>query len=205
MAITLPTSADVRKVRSQVNKFATNQFELVRTPVLAWIGVGDLAVHTLRELPERLSRDELRKRADDATDKARETYHEWVERGEDRVERVRAQPQVARALRSVKDANQRFDRQVEKIVDELHDGGEEVLDAVSFETRSVGEKTARRTQRMAREAATTLTEAGNEFAESVVEAGDEAAHDTRSLTRKAANKTAPTTSDNQRRNANAKK
>jgi heparin binding hemagglutinin HbhA len=170
MAIQLPTSADVRKARSQVNKTVNTQVDAVRRPVMAWLGATDLAVQTLRELPEelrtRLSRDELRKR-------------------------IRTQPQVARALRSVESANKRSNSLVENLVDELHDVGSEVLEAVSFETRSAGERTARRTQRVARDTAKAVTEVSAEFAEAVTDAADEAARDTRSATRKAANRTAP--------------
>jgi heparin binding hemagglutinin HbhA len=195
MAIQLPTSADVRKARSQVNKAVNTQVDAVRTPVMAWLGATDLAVQTLRELPEelrtRLSRDELRKRADQAGERARGTYDEWAERGEGTLERIRTQPQVARALRSVESANKRSNSLVEKLVDELHDVGDEVLEAVSFETRSVGERTARRTQRVARDTAKAVTEVSTEFAEAVTDAADEAAHTTRSATRKVANRTAP--------------
>jgi heparin binding hemagglutinin HbhA len=205
MAITLPTSADVRKARSQTDKFVNARLDLVRTPVLAWLGAGDLAVHTLRELPDRLTRDELRKRADRATDRARKAYDEWARRGEDTAERIRTEPRVARALRTIEDTNKRFDRQLENLVDELHDAGEEVLKVVTFESRSVGEKAARRTQRVARDTAATVSEASEELAESVVEAGDEAAHDTRSVTRKAANKTAPAKRNSSGRGASSVK
>jgi heparin binding hemagglutinin HbhA len=195
MAIQLPTSADVRKARSQVNKAVNTQVDAVRRPVMAWLGATDLAVQTLRELPEelrtRLSRDELRKRADEAGERARGTYNDWAERGEDTLERIRIQPQVARALRSVESANKRSNSLVENLVDELHDVGSEVLEAVSFETRSAGERTARRTQRVARDTAKAVTEVSAEFAEAVTDAADEAAHTTRSATRKAANRTAP--------------
>ncbi|MDT7564806.1 MAG: heparin binding hemagglutinin HbhA [Pseudonocardiales bacterium] len=205
MAISLPTSADVRKVRSRANKFVSDQFDVVRTPVLAWLGAGDLAVHTLRELPERLSRDKLRERANKAGEQARETYEELTERGEVTLERIRTQPQVARALRTVENANQRSNSVLEKVVDELHDAGADTLEAMSVETRSVGEKTARRAQRVAGETAATVSEAGDELAESIQEAGDEAAHDTRSATRKAANRTAPAKPTNGAPNARAPK
>jgi heparin binding hemagglutinin HbhA len=205
MAISLPTSADVRKARSQANKFVSDQFDVVRTPVLAWLGAGDLAVHTLRELPERLSRDKLRQRADKAGEQARETYEEWAERGEVTLERIRTQPQVARALRTVENANKRSNSMVEKVVDELHDAGEDALQAMSVETRSVGEKTARRAQRVAGETATAVSEASDELAGSIREAGDEVAHDTRSTTRKAANRTAPAKPVDGRRNARSVK
>ncbi|HZZ48075.1 MAG TPA: hypothetical protein VFE65_14440 [Pseudonocardia sp.] len=191
MAVTLPTSADVRKARARAGEVVNTQFDLVRAPVLAWIGVGDLAVHTLRELPQRLDRDELRKRANDAADRARDTYDQWVRRGEDTVERVRRQPRVARALRTVEDVNHRFDERLENVVDDLHDAGENALDAVSFRTRSAGEKVARRTQQVARDAAHEVSEVSDEVAEAVTEAGDEAARETRSASRKAANRAAP--------------
>ncbi|HEX4253177.1 MAG TPA: hypothetical protein VH008_35270 [Pseudonocardia sp.] len=213
MAITLPTSADVRKARSQVNKAVNAQVDAVRTPVLAWLGATDLAVQALRELPAelrtRLSRDELRKRADEASERARGTYDEWAERGEGTLKRIRTQPQVVKALRAVESADKRSSTAVEKLVDGLHDVGEEVLEAVSFETRSAGERTARSTQRVADEAAATVTELSTEFSDAVREAGAEAAHTTRSTTRKAANRTAPakTTSaktNNARRTSTAK-
>lgn len=216
MAISLPTSAAVRKARSQVNKAVTTQVDAVRTPVLAWLGATDLAVQTLRELPAelrtRLSRDELRKRADEASERARGAYDEWAERGEGTLERIRKQAQVARALRAVESADKRSSTLVEKLVDELHEVGEEVLEAVSFETRSVGERTARRTQKVADEAAATVTELSTELAGTVREAGAEAARTTRGTTRKAASRTAPakastgnTTRTNNNRRTNSAK
>lgn len=191
MPITLPTSADVRKARTQARRTVDAQLDLVRTPVLAWIGFNDLAVHTLRELPGKLSGEKLRARANKVADSARDAYDEWAERGEVRVERIRTQPRVARALRTAEDLNERVNAQVETIVDELHDAGEDLLGRVGTETRSVGEKTARRTQRIARDVAAEVSEGGSELAGEIVEAGDEVAHDARSASRKAANRAAP--------------
>lgn len=191
MAIALPTSADVRKARSEANKFVSSQYDLVRTPVLAWIGANDLALTKLRELPERLSREELRKRADEVAEQARETYDEWAKRGEVTVDRIKTQPSVDRALRSAKDANRRVEKQVETLVDQAHDVGEDLLGRVSVETRSIGEKTARRTQKVAGQAAANVSKASDDLAGEIREAGNEAAHETRSASRKAANRTAP--------------
>jgi heparin binding hemagglutinin HbhA len=196
MAIALPTSADVRKVRSQADKFVTDQWDMVRTPVLAWIGINDLAIQNLRELPEQLRSEKIRARADKARDKARSTYREWADHGEETVRELREQPQVARAIRTVTDTDRQVTRRVEKLVDEFHDGADEALSSVSSQTRSIGEKTARRTQRVSREAAGAVSEAANEMAEGLTEAGDEAARETRSVSRKAANRTSaakPTT------------
>jgi heparin binding hemagglutinin HbhA len=201
MAIALPTSADVRKARTEANKFLNERYDVVRTPVLAWIGANDLALTRLRELPERLSPEQLRKRADEVADQAREAYDEWAKRGEVRVERIKTRPQVERAIKSAKNANKRVDRQVETIVDQMHDVGEDLLGRVSVETRSIGEKTAQRTQKTARKVAANVSEASNELAGDILEAGDEAAHETRSATRKAANRTAPAPTPGRRVNA----
>ncbi|HEY2203004.1 MAG TPA: hypothetical protein VGH99_00815 [Pseudonocardia sp.] len=123
MAIALPTSADVRKARSRADRIVTAQWGMVRAPVLAWLGLGDLAVRNLRELPEQLGPERLRARADRMRDRARTTYREWADRGEDTVERVRAQPQVARALDSVENTDRTLSRRFEKLVDEFHDPG----------------------------------------------------------------------------------
>ena len=191
MAIALPTSADVRKARSEANKFVSAQYDVVRTPVLALIGANDLAFTKLRELPERLSREELRKRADEVAEQARETYGEWAKRGEVTVDRIKTQPSVDRALRSARDANKRVEKQVETFVDQAHDVGEDLLSRVSVETRSIGEKTARRTQKVAGKAATNVSKASDDLAGEIRQAGNEAARDTRSTSRKAANRTAP--------------
>ena len=198
MAITVPSAQDVRTARARVKKTLDARLELLRTPVLAWIGVIDLAVHTLRELPHTLTRERLRAQADQATDTTRRAYDEWAQRGERRVERIRSQPRIARALRNAENLTDRANRQIDTIVDELHDAGVDLLGRVSTETRSAGEKTARRTQRAARELAANVAESGSEVAEEITEAGDEAAHETRSATRKAANRTAPASSTNAR-------
>jgi len=202
MAIALPTSADVRKARAEANKAVSARYDLMRTPVLAWIGATDLAWHRLRELPERLSREQLRRQADEFTERARTTYDEWAEHGEVTVERIRTQPRVERAIRTARNANRRFDQQVETLVDQVHDAGEDLLGRVSSETRSIGEKAARQTQRVAHETAENVTEASAELAGEIREAGDEAARDTRSATRTAAARTAPAKPSNGRR-ANA--
>ncbi len=191
MAITLPTSADVRKARSEANKFVSAQYDVVRTPVLAWIGANDFALAKLRELPERLSREELRKRADKVAERVRETYDESAKRGEVTVDRIKTQPSVDRALRSAKDANKRVEKQVDTFVDQAHDVGEDILGRVSLQTRSIGEKTARRTQKAAQEVAANVSDTSDDVVGGIREAGDEAAREARSLSRKAANRTAP--------------
>jgi heparin binding hemagglutinin HbhA len=203
MAIALPTSADVRKARSQADKFVNAQWDVVRDPVLAWLGAGDLAVHNLREMPARLRPENLRTRADDITDRARKVYETWIERGEDTLEWIRTQPEVNRAITGARDTDRQVTGRVEKIVDELHDAGQELLDKVSFESRSVGEKSARRAQRVSRRAADAVTDISGGVASEIEHAGDQAAHGTRGASRKAANRTAPAENTPGRRTATA--
>ncbi|HEY1969460.1 MAG TPA: hypothetical protein VGH89_16020 [Pseudonocardia sp.] len=220
MAVSLPTSADVRKVRTRANKVVNAQLDLVRTPFLAWVGAGDLAVNKvndavakartqagerraaaktraeklqdqLSDLPERLKGEELRKRYDEVSDEARKRYTELADRGEETLERLRKQPRVAKVIEAVEEATERLEKNLDKVVDSAHDRGEEVLGRVSTETRSVGEKAARATKRFSSEAASAVTKAGDEVAEEIIEAGDEAAHAARSASRKVANRTAP--------------
>jgi heparin binding hemagglutinin HbhA len=220
MAVSLPTSADVRKVRTRANKVVNAQIDLVRTPFLAWVGAGDLAVNKVNDavakarteagerraaaktraeklqeqisdLPERLKGEELRKRYDEVSDEARKRYTELADRGEETLERLRKQPRVAKVLEVVEDATERIEKNFDKVVDSAHDRGEEVLGRVSTETRSAGEKAARATKRFSSEAATAVNKAADEVAEEIVEAGDDAAHAARSATRKVANRTAP--------------
>lgn len=249
MAVSLPTSADVRKVRSQATKAVNTQFDVVKTPLLAWVGAGDLAVTKagevvdkakaraterralaaerrerlqaqIKDLPtelrETLSAEELKKRYEeltaeaktryeDVTGEVKKAYTELADRGEVTVEKIRKQPRVKRVLDGVADANDELEKRVEKAVDDLHDAGEEVLGKVSTQTRSVGEKAARATQKFTSEAAESVTEAGNDLAAEVKEAGTEAAATTRSVTRKAANRTAPKKPAAKRTNASSVK
>ncbi|HEX4355902.1 MAG TPA: hypothetical protein VH141_00155 [Pseudonocardia sp.] len=196
MAVTPPNSADVRKARARAGKAASARFDAVRTPLLAWLGAGDLALHKLGELPgelrTRLSADEVRKRVDTVSGQARRAYDELADRGEDTLERIRQQPRVARVLGEARDASGRLDRRVERTVgrtvDNVHDASEEALSELSTRTRSVGERAALGAQRSAGTAAAGVREAGDEVAESVEAAGDETAHVARSASRKAANR-----------------
>jgi len=235
MAVSLPTSADVRKARTQATKTVHTQFETVKTPLLAWVGAGDLAYAKVTEavdkartraaerraeaakrrekfqaqvkdlpteLRENLTSEELRRRYEDATAEAKKRYDELTadakkyytdlaDRGEAAVEKIRSQPQVKKVIDTVSEANSEFEKRVDKAVDDFHDAGEEVLGRVSTQTRSVGEKTARRTQKLASEASEAVTEASGELTEAIDEAGDDAAATTRGATSKAADRTAP--------------
>lgn len=175
MATPTPTPANAGGTRSNSTSRASHDspFEAVRTPFLAWLGAGDLALRKLGELPaearSRLNSDELRKRVDEAGARARHVYAELADRGEDTLQRIQRRPGVARMLR----------------------GGEEARARLSTRTRSVGERMARTTQQSTRTAAETVAKTGDDAASSIEQAGNDTARATRSGTRKAANQTAP--------------
>lgn len=218
MAVQLPTSTDVRKARAQ----AAERAEVARTPLLAVLGAGDYAVASVSkvvadararaeeaanraaELPQRLSPEALRQLVADLRADAEERYTGFAVRGEKTWGRIRKQPQVKNAISTIETYTDKFDARVDTAVDEVHDVAEKALATVTRQTRSAGEKAARATQRFAAESAETVSEVANDVSTDVAEAGqdaaatinergDDAAATTRSVTRKAANRTAPKT------------
>ncbi|MBP2371180.1 hypothetical protein [Pseudonocardia parietis] len=218
MAVNLPTSTDVKKLREQT----AEQAEVVRTPLLAVLGAGDYAYTTvskvvtdarvtatqrvedvqtrvselpdeLKELRGKLSSDNLRKQVDEFRSEVEGVYVGFARRGEKAWGRIRKQPQVEQAITTVEDLTEKFDARVDGFVDDTHVAATKALDTVTTQTRSVGEKVARRAQTAAGETADAVTEASKDAAEAITEAGDEAASTTRSTARKAASKTDPKT------------
>jgi heparin binding hemagglutinin HbhA len=202
MAVSLPTAADVRKVRREAAKNAAERAEVARTPLLAVLGAGDYAVstvvgvvHTARtrataqaedvqqrvaELPARLSPAEVRKavaelRAD-LRDRAEGTYVGLAERGETAWDRLRKQPRVKQALSTIEDYTEKLDARVDDLVDDAHDAAEKALATVTRQTRSTGERFARASRRFAGEAADSVAETGVDVSQTVAErSGDVAA------------------------------
>jgi heparin binding hemagglutinin HbhA len=209
MPVTLPTAADVRKVREQAAKNAAERAEAARTPLLAVLGAGDAAVTVVTKaivdaqtrrraqadkvqayvttLPKRLNADEARKAVAELREQAGTTYAGLAERGEKAWGKIRTQPQVKDAIARIETYTEKLDARVDSFVDDAHDAAEKALAAVTRQTRSVGEKAARDTEKAADEAAETV----GEVAGKISEAGAEAAHATRSTTRRVANRTAP--------------
>jgi len=209
MPVTLPTAADVRKVREQAAKNAAERAEAARTPLLAVLGAGDAAVTVVTKaivdaqtrrrvqadkvqayvtaLPQKLNADEARKTVAELREQAGTAYAGFAERGEKAWGKIRTQPQVKDAIARIETYTEKLDARVDSFVDDAHDAAEKALAAVTRQTRSVGEKTARDTEKAADEAAETV----GEVAGRISEAGAEAAHATRSTTRRVANRTAP--------------
>ena len=211
MPVTLPTAADVRKVREQAAKNAAVRAEAARTPLLAVLGAGDAAVTAVTKavvdtqtrgkaqadkvqayvtaLPQKLTADEARKIVAELREQAGTAYAGFAERGEKAWGKIRTQPQVKDAIARLEAYTEKLDARVDTFVDDAHDAAEKALAAVTRQTRSVGEKAARDTEKVADETAETVVEVAGRISE----AGDEAAHATRSTTRRAANRTAPRT------------
>ncbi len=219
--VAMPKTEDVRKAGEQA-------VEALRTPLLAALGAGDMATQAVRdavnktrtrvnegadaakgavdELPrdlagvrEKLDPAELRKLVDEYTEAAQKLYQKLADQGEDALTKLRAQPQVRKALDQVEEAIAALQDRVGDVAGDAREMADEVLAKVTRRTRSVGEKTARAAQ-----------QAGVDAAEAVTELGDDVAHEVRSASRKAANRTAPrkaaTTSTTTRKtNGSAKK
>lgn len=229
MAVNLPTSTDVKKLREQT----AEQAEVVRTPLLAVLGAGDYAYSTVtravtdarstatkrvedaqarvselpdefKELRGKLSSDNLRKQVEEFRSEVEGVYVGFAKRGEKAWGRIRTQPQVEQAIATVEDLTEKVDARVDEFVDDTHEVAAKTLDTVTTRTRSAGEKVARRTQTAAGEAAEAVTEASKDAAEAITEAGDEAAAGTRSTARKAAAKTDPKTETGAKATASGK-
>ncbi|MGZ4517231.1 MAG: heparin-binding hemagglutinin [Mycobacteriaceae bacterium] len=123
----------------------------------------------LNELRTKLDPEELRRVADAYVQAAAGIYVSLAERGDEVIAKVRKQPQVEEAIERAEDA-----------AEDARGLTTEVLGTVARQTRSIGEKAARATERVTGRTASAVTEAGAETA-----------HQLRSTSRKAANQTLP--------------
>jgi heparin binding hemagglutinin HbhA len=127
--VELPASGDVRQFRAQAARALGPQFALLRGPLLAWLGAGDVAVTTLTGRDLWAGR---RPRVHPTTPGG--VYAQLMGRGQDRLARLRAQPRVASTLRIVDEVTVRFNRHLEYALDELNDSSEEFLGRLSLQT-----------------------------------------------------------------------
>ncbi|MGW5050932.1 hypothetical protein [Actinokineospora sp. NPDC004072] len=189
---------DVRAAGEQAAAAVTTALEQVRTPLLAALGAGDLAAKAVAdavnrakeragstraavtELPARVDAAELRRLVDEYTAAALKLYQKLADHGEDALGKLKAQPQVKRAVEQLEEAVAAAQAHASEVAGDARAVAEDVLAKVTRKTRSVGEKTAATTERMA-----------TEVAEAVVEAGGDVASEVRSASRRVANKTAP--------------
>ncbi len=209
MPVTLPTAADVRKVREQAAKNAAERAHAARTPLLAVLGAGDAAVTAVskavadarargkvqaegvKSLIAKLKAEEARKTAAELREQAGTAYAEFAERGAKTWGDFRTKPQIKDAIARLEAYTEKLDARVDTFVDDAHDAAEKALARVSRQTRATGEKAARGAEEVAVDAADTVTEVSDDVAGRIVDAGDEAAQAARSSSRRAANRTAP--------------
>ncbi|MDL5155269.1 hypothetical protein [Actinomycetospora termitidis] len=216
MPVTFPTKFDVREARDQANKVVSDVVDPFRAPALALLGLGDYAVASaqeafskvqagatevqarvedlpseLQELRGKLTSEDFRRLADSYVAAVRSVYADLVKRGETAYTQIKAQPQVKQALDTVDQVSSELENRLEDATEGVRVRGEAALAEVTKQTRSVGERAARYTQRATAEAAEAITEVSAEVAADVKEAGEEAAHETRSAARKTAARTAP--------------
>ncbi|WP_033374836.1 hypothetical protein [Actinopolyspora halophila] len=209
---------DLQRVRLQAGRAAETAYQQARGPLVAALGAGDVAAHTVVEtaqrvrdqisdyanaarentagtpsdpgaLRDRLRSGELRKLFDHYRDSAVQVYGYCGERGERTLERLRTRPEVQRTREQVGQAQHR----VEEVVDGAWEVADDVLGKVSTTTRSFGEKAARTTEDVAEGTAERMSEAGDRAASAAAEASDgvrEAGKQAASETRSAARRTA---------------
>ncbi|TQM06240.1 hypothetical protein [Pseudonocardia kunmingensis] len=197
MAVDLPTTADVRKARHDAAKTAAERAELARTPLLAVLGAGDLAVtavskavaaartraasqaegvqHRVADLPQHLNGEELRKTVAGLRTQAEHAYAGFAEQGERTWGRIRKQPQVKEALARIEGYTEKLDARVDDLVDDARDATEKALTVVTTQTRSTGERVARATQRFTGRTAETVAEVSRDASTTVAHAGTDAA------------------------------
>jgi len=200
MAGSLPTSADVRRVPEQAAKGADGRAEAARTPLLAVLGAGDVAVTTVTRavatartraaerrgaaqqraadlggLRDKLNMEELRKRVEELRAHAGRTYAGLADRGEQTWDRIRTQPQVKQALATIESYTEKLDARVDVLVDDAHEAAEKAKTVVSRQTRLAGDRVARVTQRTTGRAAGAIDEASTSAGETVADAGSKAA------------------------------
>lgn len=171
----------------------SNPIDQAKTPLLAAIGAGDYALASvteavlnartralkareraegraelarervadfpeefsaqINELRTRLDPEELRKVADAYVQAAAGIYVSLAERGDEVVAKVRKQPQVDEAIDRAEDA-----------AEDARGLTTEVLGTVARQTRSIGEKAARATERVTGRASGAVDEAGSDAA-----------------------------------------
>ncbi|SDJ82470.1 heparin binding hemagglutinin HbhA [Actinopolyspora mzabensis] len=195
-------NSETEQPGGRAGQAAENLYKQARMPLVAALGAGEVAAHavadsvhrvreqlnehagsareTVSELPsdlgelrDRIRSGDLRELLDNYRDSAAKLYGYFGERGEDALQRLRAQPGVRSAKSQVEHAQERF----EGAVGEARELADDVLGRVSTTTRSSGEKAARTTETVAEESA-----------ETVRETGKRAASETRGATRRTANR-----------------
>jgi heparin binding hemagglutinin HbhA len=207
----VPTIEDVRKAGEQAKAVVTTAFEQAKSPLLAAIGVGDVATQAVLEAVGK-ARTQFAEQAKTVTDQAKSVVDELptdvtslrekldpaelrklVDQYTDAAAKLyqyltEQGEQALNRLRSqpqVKRAVEQFDQAAQAA---QHRAETAVEDARELADEVLG-KVVRRTRSTGEKAANVVTEVTDEVATDVLVAGEEIAHEVRSTTRKAANRT----------------
>jgi heparin binding hemagglutinin HbhA len=177
----------VSKARGEANgqakdvqaRLAELQDRLVEVRAQVRTKVGELP-DDVAELRGRFEPAELRTALEGYVKSLQDLYERLAVRGETTADKLRSRPRVQEAMTRVEDVADTAEERVGRIVDDAREIADDVLGRVTRRTRSVGEKAAIATEKAAEAAS-----------DAIEEAGEEVAHTTRSVSRKAANRTAP--------------
>lgn len=180
----------VVKARDEAEDRASDTQSKVQTAVTDLQGRLTALPSEIAELRTKLDAAELRKLADAYTEIVQKAYTGLVERGEAVFGDFTKQPKVQAAVDSVESGVDGAQERLEAVVAEVNSVADEFLARFAKTSRSVGEKTARRTEFATSKIAAQVRRTSTEAADAVEEAGGEVAADTRSVTRKTANRAA---------------
>jgi heparin binding hemagglutinin HbhA len=183
-------------VQTRVNDLQTRlnelQDRLVEVRAQVRTKVGELP--DVAELRGKLEPAELRHAVENYAQSLQDLYEKLATRGETAMDKLRKQPRVAQAIDRVEEAADTAEDRVGKFVEDARELADDVLGRVSRRTRSTGEKAAVAAEKLA-----------DDVAEAVEEAGDDIAGSTRSVTRRAANRTTAAKSTARKTNTTPRK
>jgi len=158
------TKSRVTEVREQATDAVNKSVEQLRTSLLAALGAGDLATEAardflnkakdtatkrtdavrgavdelpadLKELREKADPAELRKLVDDYTEAAQKLYRKLTDRGEDRLEKLRTEPRVKKAIDQLEEALKQAQTRVEGVTSDARHVADDVIAKVTRRTK----------------------------------------------------------------------
>jgi hypothetical protein len=128
-----PVAAEIRQARGDAVRAVRPAVRVLRGPVLSLLGAGEVAVDGWSAL-NSWGRGEL-PMSRFARWRMNPTYGELVDRGEGRLQRLSARPEIISALRRGQEATTVWNKRVEAVADELNDRSEEALARLELRIR----------------------------------------------------------------------
>lgn len=197
MAVSLPTAAEVRKAREQAAQSVAERAVVARTPLLAVLGAGDLAVTTVTrvvtdvreraavqaeatqgrvaELPQRISADELRRIVADLREQAEKRYAELTAQAEQTYAEFAARGEQAWGRIRTQPQVKHAIATIEVYTEKLDAGVDGLVDEASGATERALTVVTRQTRSVGEKAAQATQRVAGQAAEAVSDAGAETA------------------------------